>query len=294
MYIFKKVKEVTHMQTNGKVKLPDGKKVAVNIGVDFDAASVWYGTFNKISPAYLARGEFGAEVGVPRLLDLFKKYDIQTTFCIPGHTVDTHTEVVKRIIADGHEVTHHGYAHENPTDMSFEEEEAILLKGLEALNRVGVTPVGYRSPAWDYSPNTLKLLEKYKFKYDSSLMGNDLHPYRPREVEVDFDKGNTFKEPSDIIEIPVSWYLDDFPTQEYVIGGGEGMRSNAEVYERWKSIFDYAVNNLEGACYALTVHPQTIGRAHNIQMLENLIIYMKEKGAWFTTLVNISKSYYEE
>ncbi len=208
--------------------------------------------------------------------------------------MDTHTDVVKRIIGDGHEICHHGYAHENPTDMSFEEEEAILLKGLEALKRVGVTPVGYRSPAWDYSPNTLKLLEKHNFKYDSSLMGNDLHPYRPREVVVDFDNGNTFKEPSDVIEIPVSWYLDDFPTQEYVIGGGEGMRSNTEVYERWKSIFDYAVNNLDGACYALTVHPQTIGRAHNIQMLENLIIYMKENGAYFTTLENISKSYYEK
>ncbi|WP_341302003.1 polysaccharide deacetylase [Lysinibacillus sp. FSL H8-0500] len=282
------------MQSTGKVRIPEGKKVAVNIGVDFDAASVWYGTFGQTSPAYLARGEFGAEIGVPRLLNLFEKYNITTTFCIPGHTIDTHTETVKDIIRAGHEICHHGYAHENPTNMSYEQEESIMLKGLEALKRVGVEPVGYRSPAWDYSPNTLKLLEKYNFKYDSSLMGNDLHPYRPREVNVDFDNGNTFGAPSHIIEIPVSWYLDDFPTQEYVIGGGEGLRSNVEVYERWKSIFDYAVEHVEGACYILTVHPQTIGRAHNIQMLEKLIQYMEEKGAWFTTLENICLAYEED
>lgn len=44
------------------------------------------------------------------------------------------------------------------------------------------------------------------------------------------------------------------------------------------SIFDYACT-LEGACYILTTHPQTIGRAHMIQMYEQLINYMAERGA---------------
>lgn len=281
------------MQITGKISLPEGKRVAVNIGVDFDAASVWMGTFKKTSPSYMARGEFGAEVGVRRVINLFKKYQIQTTFCIPGHTIDTHTEVCKEIVELGHEVAHHGYVHEDPTNLTYEEEEAIMKKGLEALERIGVKPRGYRSPAWDYSPNTLSILEKYGFSYDSSLMGNDLHPYRPRRVEVNWDKGNTFGPPSEILEIPVSWFLDDFPTQEYVIGGAEGMRSNEEVIERWKSIFDYAVDNEEGACFILTVHPQTIGRAHNIQMLEKLIQHMDSRGAWFTTLGEIHDSFVE-
>ncbi|ANY68462.1 xylanase deacetylase [Paenibacillus sp. BIHB 4019] len=280
------------MQRSGKVKLPAGKKVAVNIGVDFDAASVWMGTFDRFSPAYLSRGEFCAEVGAPRLLHLFRKYGITTTWCIPGHTIDTHMEICREIVAAGHEICHHGYAHENPTHMSYEEEEEILLRGFAALDRLGVKPRGYRSPAWDYSPNTLKLLEKHGFSYDSSLMGNDLHPYRPREVvEINMDKANVFGPPSRIVEIPVSWYLDDFPTQEFVIGGAEGMRSTHEVFERWRDIFDYACDNEEGACYVLTTHPQTIGRAHTIQMLEKLIQHMESRGAWFATLGEIYDAY---
>ncbi|WP_026575714.1 polysaccharide deacetylase family protein [Bacillus sp. UNC438CL73TsuS30] len=281
------------MQSTGKIALPEGKRVAVNIGVDFDAASVWMGTFKRFSPSYMARGEFGAEVGVPRLLKLFNKYTIQTSFCIPGHTIDTHTDICKEIVTIGHEVCHHGYAHEDPTDLPYEQEEKIMNMGLEALDRIGVKPRGYRSPSWDYSPNTLSILEKHGFSYDSSLMGNDLYPYRPRPVEINEDNGNKFGPPSKIIEIPVSWYLDDFPTQEFVPGGAEGMRSNQELYDRWKSIFDYACEEEEGACYILTVHPQTIGRAHNIQMLEKLIKYMDSRGAWFTTLGSIYDSYVE-
>ena len=98
-------------QVSGKVRIPAGKKVAVNIGCDFDAQAIWIGSFNLTSPAYMSRGEFGAEVAVPRLLKLFAKHRVKATWCIPGHTVDTWPEVCKEIVAAGHEVGHHGYVH---------------------------------------------------------------------------------------------------------------------------------------------------------------------------------------
>jgi len=275
-------------QISGKVRIPAGKKVAVNIGCDFDAQAIWIGSFNLTSPAYMSRGEFGAEVAVPRLLKLFAKHKIKTTWCIPGHTVDTWPEVCKEIRAAGHEIGHHGYVHENPTPLSLEEETKVMEMGLEALARIGVKPRGYRSPYWDFSPNTLSILEKYGFDYDSSLMGNDLHPYWPRRVEVHADRGNVFGPSSKMLEIPVSWYLDDFPQVEYMTGRQEGMRPAQDISDRWRAIFDYAVENEKDACYVLTTHPQTIGRAHTIQMLENLIVYMKEHDAWFATLSEIT------
>ncbi len=274
-------------QVSGKVRIPAGKKVAVNIGCDFDAQAIWIGSFNLTSPAYMSRGEFGAEVAVPRLLKLFAKHKVEATWCIPGHTVDTWPEVCKEIVAAGHEVGHHGYVHENPTPLSLEEETKVMEMGLAALARIGVKPRGYRSPYWDFSPNTLSILEKYGFDYDSSLMANDLHPYRPRPVEVHADRGNVFGPPSKILEIPVSWYLDDFPQVEYMTGRQEGMRPSQDIFDRWKAIFDYAVENEEDACYVLTTHPQTIGRAHTIQMFEELIAHMKDRGAWFATLSEI-------
>ena len=71
------------------LRLPSTCKIAVSLGVDFDAHSVWPGSFGVKTPGYLSRGEFGAEVGAPRLLSLFRKYDIRTTWFTPTHTMET-------------------------------------------------------------------------------------------------------------------------------------------------------------------------------------------------------------
>lgn len=271
------------MQKSGKIKLPEGKKVAVNISCDFDAQCVW-ADFDMLTPVFLSRGEFGAEVGAPRLLSLFKKYQVKSTWFIPGHTADTFPEICKEVIAAGHEVGVHNYAHENPRLLNYDEEKSVIGKSLEALTRIGADrPKSYRSPAFDYSENTLKILEEFGFCYDSSLMGNDLHPYYPRPVTHHTDRANEFGLPSPILEFPVSWVMDDFPQVEYVEGVIEGMRPLSGIYEYWTSIFDYACQ-LEGCCYVLALHPQVSGRSYMIQLLERLIKYMTERGAWFTSI----------
>lgn len=289
---------MTYQQVAGRVKLPAGKTVAVGLGVDFDALSVWDGTFHALSPEYLSRGEFGAEVAAERLLKLFAKHRIKTTWCIPGHTADTFPEPCREVIAAGHEVAHHGYAHENPTQVDRETERQVLLRGLDALARLGVKPRGYRSPGWDVSAHTLDLLEELGFTWDSSLMANDLHPYYPRRVirpsTVKFgshdvaDAASVFSPPGRVLEIPVSWYLDDFPAMEFIARVQAGLTSVGQLEERWRAIFDYAVSEEEGCCYTLTIHPQTSGRAHMLPMLDRLIAYMQARGAAFMTLSEIA------
>ena len=289
---------MTFHQTSGRVRVPAGKQVAVGLGVDFDAMSIWDGSFHKRSPAYLARGEFGAEVGAQRLLKLFAKHQIKTTWCIPGHTVDTFPDPCREARAAGHELAHHGYAHENPAEVDKETERQVLQRGLEALARIGVKPRGYRSPYWDMSLHTLDLLEELGFEWDSSLMANDLHPYYPRLVSfpstVQYgtatvaSAGSTFSPPSRVLEIPGSWYLTDFPAMEYIIGVQEGMPAVVHLEERWRDIYTYAATEEEGCCFALTLHPQTSGRAHMLPMLDRLISYMKGNGAAFMTLSEIA------
>jgi len=289
---------MTYQQIAGRVRVPAGKKVAVGLGVDFDALSLWDGTFHLLSPEHLSRGEFGAEVAAQRLLRLFEKRQIKTTWCIPGHTADTFPDPCKDVIAAGHEIAHHGYAHENQTEADKEAERQVLLRGLEALARLGVKPRGYRSPGWDVSAHTLDSLEELGFTWDSSLMANDLHPYYPRSVtrpstvkycrhEV-ADKASVFGQSSRILEIPVSWYLDDFPAMEFISGRPGGLTAISTLEERWRAIFDYAVSEEQGCCYTLTIHPQTSGRAHMIAMLDRLIAYMQDQGAVFLTLSEIA------
>jgi len=274
------------MQKLGKVNLPEGKKIAFNLGFDFDSSSVCMESFGKTSPVYTSRGEYGAEVGVPRILDLLDKYEIKSTFFVPGHTADTYPEVCKEIVARGHEIAHHGYMHEDPTDLPLEQEEAILIKGLEALERIGVKPIGYRSPGFDFSPNTVNLLEKYGFKYDSSLMGQDFYPYRPAPCILHFDRANEFGEPCNICEMPVSWYMDDFPHAEFV-QYRTGMKPQSQIFEIWKGTFDYGVAHTENAMLDLAMHPQVVGRPHMIGMLEELIQHALAQGAWIAPLKDI-------
>lgn len=274
------------MQKTGKVRLPEGKKLAVNLGFDFDSASVWMETFQKTSQVYTSRGEYGAEVGVPRILALLDQYDLKATFFVPGHTADTYPQICREIVDRGHEVSHHGYVHEDPTELPCEEEEAILIKGLQALERIGVKPIGYRSPGFDFSPNTVKLLEKYGFLYDSSLMGNDYYPYQPSHCTVHFDRGNEFGEPASLVEMPVSWYLDDFPHAEFIMTR-TGMKPQSQIFEIWKAHFDYGISHIENGMMDVAMHPQVIGRPHNIMMLEQFIQHVLEHGGWIAPLMDI-------
>ena len=141
---------------------------------DFDGVAIWLSTFKQVSPTPLSRGEFGANVGMPRLLDVLERCEVPATFFVPAHTASTYPDIVKRIVAAGHEVSCHGYVHESPVGLPLEEERRLLAQSIEVLEKVtGVRPVGYRSPAWDLSDNTIDLLEEFGLIYDSSLMSND-------------------------------------------------------------------------------------------------------------------------
>jgi len=276
----------------GHIQLPAGKKIAVNLGVDFDAQSLWLGAFNMPSPSFMSRGEFGAAVGVPRLLELFNRYNIRTTFFTPGHTVDTFTNACKAAQAAGHEFGIHGYYHENPTKIDGETERRLMELALDTFDRqLGIKPVGYRSPYWDYSESTLDLVEEFEFLYDSSLMARDLVPYHPQRWQINWERGNVAGPASRVIEIPVSWYLDDFPALAYT-GAQRGMQDTNTIYQRWKDIFDYGYERVENACFVPAVHPQVIGQAHHMMWFERLVDYIAGKdGVWFASCEEIARAW---
>lgn len=246
---------------------------------DFDAISLWAGTFGTTSPGMISRGEFGA-VGAQRLLGLLDRYDIRTTWFVPGHTADTYPDIVRRIRDSGHELAHHGYCHENPSKLNEEEERRVLYKGIEALEAVaGSAPVGYRSPAWDMSANTIPLLLEAGFSYDSSLMAQDFEPYWCRHGdEFDPDGPYQFGPSIPLVEMPVSWGLDDFPLFEYVSLPHKlypGLRSPDEVWPIWAGDFAYMREHVPGGVFTLTMHPQVIGRGHRMIFLERFIQHLR-------------------
>ncbi|HVW70862.1 MAG TPA: polysaccharide deacetylase [Steroidobacteraceae bacterium] len=256
------------------------------ITFDFDAMSVWIGSAKSNNPSMISRGEFAA-IAVPRLLKLLRTLSARASFCIPGHTACAYPDQVKAIRDDGHEIVHHGWVHENPADFDPAGEKRILERGFEGLHRAaGVKPVGYRSPAWDLSPATVDLLIEYGFLYDSSCMGNDFYPYYLRSGDRwSKDDPYQFGRTTSLVELPVTWGLDDFPAFEFVMGLMPGYNAPSAIREIWQGDFDYALANCPGGIFNLTLHPEVIARGHRIMMLEKLLRYMADqRGVTFRTM----------
>lgn len=272
-------------------------KATVCLSFDFDAISVWIGPRGSTSPSAISRGEY-AVLGVERILKVLADRGILATFYIPGHTVETYPASVEAILAAGHEIGHHGYLHENPGALGSEDEERrVLERGLKALGDVAnVRPTGYRSPSWDNSPHTVGLLLEYGFRYESSLMAHDFLPYWCRLGDIAHaDSAYGFGQQVDLVEMPVSWVLDDFPHFEFVRSAGSlypGLSAPSKVEEIWKDEFSFMYRDLPNGVYTLTMHPEIIGRGHRIMLLERLIDWMAEhEGVAFARLGDVAEQW---
>ncbi|HZP46847.1 MAG TPA: polysaccharide deacetylase [Candidatus Binataceae bacterium] len=272
------------------------KEVSVCLTFDFDAMSVWIGTFHARSPSALSRGEFGA-VGALRLLTLLRERRLPSTWFVPGHTAEAFPHLVEAIVAEGHELAHHGYFHDRPRDA--DAEAADFDRASAVLTRIGgVAPVGYRSPAAGLMPSTLQCLLDRGFLYDSSMMGNDFSPYYCRIGDAAPKDGPyVWGRETSLVELPFTWGLDDFPIFEYFQTRGglnPGLAAPSQVYEIWAGDFDYLYDRLGRGVYILTMHPQAIGRGHRLLMLERLLDHLSSReGVTFKTMRTVALEFRE-
>lgn len=252
---------------------PKGAKVAVGLSFDFDAETNALRD-NNLSPGILSQGEYAARTAMPRILALLDKYDLPATFFVPAVTAFLHPESIKAILAKKrHEIGIHGWIHERNSLLAEEEERDVLRRSFNALKEItGKAPVGIRTPSWDFSPSTLKIIRELGLIYDSSLMADE----RPYEILED-------GRPTGIIELPVEWIMDDYPYFGFErFSAVRPHLSPEDVGSIWRAEFDQAY--AEGTLFILTMHPKYIGHRSRIVMLEDLIKYMKAKGGvWFAT-----------
>lgn len=242
------------------------------------------------TPTAISRGEYDMVV-IPRLVALLEKYGIKGTFFTPGHTIDTTPECVMPYVAAGHELAHHGWTHRLPVTMERAEEEEEIVRGNELIKRIsGRTARGYRSPAWDLSPNSIELLLKHGIKYDSSLMGHDYDCYFARQGDVvELLKPMVRGRETNLVEMPISWSLDDFPHFEYMRNPNgsiqAGLMNATNVLENFIDDYTYMTRvQPDFGILTYTFHPHVIGRGHRMMMLERLIQKLMEDGAEFMTM----------
>lgn len=267
------------------------KEILVSYGVDIDAVAGWLGSYGgEDSPDDISRGLFAGEVGIPRLLKLFKKYNIPATWFAPGHSIETFPEQMKMIVDAGHEIGAHGYSHENPIAMSEKQEEDVLLKSIELIEKIsGKKPTGYVAPWWEFSNVTNELLFKHGFKYDHSLMHNDFSPYYVRVgdqwTKIDYSaEAKTWMKPlvrgqeTDLVEIPANWYLDDLPPMMFIKKSPNsfGFVSPRDIGQMWIDQFDWVYRECDYAIFPMTIHPDVSARPQVLLMHERIIEHINQ------------------
>ncbi|KAI0473444.1 hypothetical protein GGR56DRAFT_695736 [Xylariaceae sp. FL0804] len=266
-------------------------KALVCISVDVDAVCGWIGSYGgEESVSDISRGYFAGTVGVRRLLSLFEKYNIKTSWFIPGHSLETFPEECAMIRDAGHEIGLHGYSHENPKDMTIEQQEIVLDKTYRLITDFcGKPPRGSVVPWWETSKEGADLMLKYGLEYDHSFSHHDALPHWLRVgdswTNIDYGKHpDTWMKPlvrgetTGLVEIPASWYLDDLPPMMFIknMPNSHGWVHPTVVEDLWKDHFDYFYETYDNFCFPLTIHPDVSGHPHALKMLERFIQYISK------------------
>ncbi len=251
---------------------PDGAKIAVTLTFDLDAETVWWNDVDAMTgnPSSISHGRYGPNVAVPKILAVLEKHNVRATFFIPSWVAEQYPGAVRQIAGAGHEIGAHGVKHISPLQLTREQEAATFAESVRVLGQIsGKRPVGYRAPSWAFSNETLKLAARSGFLYSSNLMDAD-EPY-------------VHDNPPGLIELPVSWVLDDAPYFWFDEDSwNKTIHSAASVEAIWQEEFSAAYDN--NGYLNLTMHPQIIGRPARLRMLDEFIGWMKgHEGVWMTT-----------
>lgn len=255
---------------------PNGARVAVLLSFDVDNDTARIGRDENPSIGAMSQGEYGARVGLRRVVDLMDRHQIPASFFIPAVSLILRPDMVDMIQESGrHEFGVHGWIHELNTALDAETERELVSRATTYLEDVtGTRPVGYRAPSWNFSPNTLSIIRGLGFLYDSSLMADD----RPYEL---MQAG----EPTGMVELPVEWILDDAPLMN---PRGNSYTSPRDLLQVYIDEFDKAYE--EGTMFLLTTHPHVIGHRSRIIILEELIDHIHGYGdVWFATHEQVAR-----
>ncbi|KAK6843753.1 hypothetical protein PG990_004374 [Apiospora arundinis] len=276
------------------------KRVLISYGVDVDAVAGWLGSYGgEESTSDISRGLFAGTIGVQRLLKMFAKYDMKTTWFIPGHSLETFPEDMAAVRDAGHEIGLHGYSHENPSDMSIEQQRDVLDKTYKMLTEfTGKPPRGSVAPWWECSKEGGQLLLDYGIEYDHSMSHHDCQAYYLRTgdtwTNIDYKKkAEDWMKPlvkgqeTGLVEIPASWYIDDLPPMMFIKGAANshGFVNPRDIEDLWRDQFDYFYREYDEFIFPITIHPDVSGRPQVLLMHERLIEHFKKhEGVEFVTM----------
>lgn len=263
------------------VDWPEGKRIAIMLAFDIDGETLWMGR-GKDHITNFSRGRYSTLQALPRILRMLEEEGVVATFFTPAWIAEKYPDVIREVSRLGHEIGYHGYLHEvfadgEQEDVHMEKAESIM-EGI-----IGKRPVGNRAPSGNVYDYSLPLWLKRKEIYSSNWRDSD----GPFIHEID-------GKPIPLVEVPKDSILDDTAYDMYTECASVhfNLRSGEEMTAVWREEFDALAE--EHRMINFVMHPQFVGRPHNICHLRKLIQYMKANGAWFATNEQVAEYILEQ
>ena len=189
-----------------------------------------------------------------RILDLFAKSGVKSTFFTLGWVAERYPNLIRRIVTDGHELACHGYSHVRVNTQTPDEFRQDVVRAKSLLEDIsGVRINGYRAASYSIGSSTLwalQILEELGFNYSSSIypVQHDLYGM-PNARRFAFYPDNAPR----LLEIPVSTIA--FGKKNYPCGGGGFFRLFPYALSRWA--ID-RVNKIDKQATVFYFHPWEI------------------------------------
>jgi len=262
------------------VPWPNGAKCACCITFDMDADSLIHLDHPRDSyrrASAISMLQYGPTVAIPRIVETYRRLGIHQTFYIPAWCMETYPQVVETILKGGHEIGHHGYLHENPVHQSREEQADWMDRAIAVIESMtGQRPRGFRAPLYNFSNHSAELLVERGFRYDASLMGDDV-PYM-----IDAATGS-------LVALPSHWGLDDWPqyVQSMDLDYMMPIRAPRTGWEPFVQEFEAAYRH--GGLWVPVVHPFATGRLSRWEIVAEFLENVLDRGdVWFAPMEEIA------
>lgn len=159
-------------------------------------------------------GNRSVSQGLLRFEKICDKHKVKPVLFVVGGIVKKNKKILKRLSKKGWDISLHGYSHIRFDDLSYKEKEQEIKKSLEVFKKeLGIKPKGFRAPQHSFDSETLDLLQKYGFEYDSSYFPLNLMQlaFFPKRLENwfkgFFSKTSCYEIKPGLKEIPTSSFI---------------------------------------------------------------------------------------
>ena len=252
---------------------PAGHRGALCVSIDVDGG---YGELNYQPPANwydISQTDYDP-TGVDRLLQLLAVIDVRGTFCWVGRAAEDEPDLVRRAVAEGHELALHSWDHRGYRSMSPTEQRDDLLRAAATLIEVsGQIPVGHKTASWNYDDATHALAQEVGLDWVMDRPLGDL----PSLLQPDSAL-------SPLVDLPPSKHYDDY---FYFVDKTVTPRAT---FEFWREALD--VLRAEGGLMCLTLHSFVSGRPGPSRALARLLDYAIDLGdIWIARADEIARSW---